>query len=244
SLLYDAKANVPSTIRDRLLDHYLEALRNHVTVDEDLFREHFKGFVLIRLMQAMGAFGYRGFFERKRRFLESVPFAAKNLKGLLESGLPLELPELEAVFGRIVGRWAGPGSDSVSPSSLTVGIQSFSFKKGPPETPGGHGGGSVFDCRGLPNPGRIPELAEFTGRDEPVANFLETTPEVQEFWESCRGIVDLHVRSFLDRDFSDLSVAFGCTGGQHRSVFMAEKMAEHLRAHFPNIQVRLNHREL
>lgn len=244
SLLYDAKANIPSATRARLLDHYLEALKGHASVDGDQFREHFKGFVLIRLMQALGAFGYRGFFERKRRFLESVPFAAKNLAGLLDSGLPLELTELEAVFGQIVGRWAGPESDSVTPSDLSVSVQSFSFKRGYPEAPGGHGGGSVFDCRGLPNPGRVPELAEFTGRDEPVADFLEKTPEVQEFWENVRGVVDIHVRAFLERDFSDLSVAFGCTGGQHRSVFMAEKMADHLRATFPNVQVRLNHREI
>jgi RNase adaptor protein for sRNA GlmZ degradation len=132
----------------------------------------------------------------------------------------------------------------MTPSPLSVTVRSFSFRKGYPEAPEGHGGGSVFDCRGLPNPGRTPELAPFTGKDEPVADFLEAAPEVQEFWENVRGVVEIHLRSFLERGFSDLSVAFGCTGGRHRSVFMAEKLDRHLRTHFPMVKVRLTHRDL
>lgn len=244
SLLYDAKANIPPEVRVRLLDHYLEALSDHAWIEKDLFHRGFKGFVLVRLMQAMGAFGYRGFFERKRRFLESVPFAAKNLKGLLASDLPIPLPELEAVFRRIVDRWGGDESGPGTPSGLTVSVGSFSFKRGYPEDSSGHGGGSVFDCRGLPNPGRVDGLKEMTGKDEPVVEFLEREGDVQEFWENARGIVDAHVHTFLNRGFSNLAVSFGCTGGQHRSVFMAAKMAEHLKSHFPTVEVLETHREL
>jgi aminoglycoside/choline kinase family phosphotransferase len=244
SLLYDAKANLPPSVREGLLDHYLGALSEVAPIEEESFRIHFKGFVLIRLMQAMGAFGYRGFFERKRRFLESVPFAAKNLGGLVESGLPTKLPELEGVFNRIVERWAREESGDQVPSRLTVSVQSFSFKRGYPEDSSGHGGGHVFDCRGLPNPGRLDEYVDLTGQDEPVIDFLERSPLVQEFWEAVKGIAEMHVESYLDRGFTDLAFSFGCTGGQHRSVFMARKLADHLRVRFPNVQSHLSHREL
>jgi len=244
SLLYDAKANIPQEVRGRLLEHYLDALTDHAWINRDRFRRGFTGFVLIRLMQAMGAFGYRGFFERKRRFLESVPYAAKNLDGLLGTDLPIPLPELEAVFGRIVKRWLGEDQGDGVPSNLTVSVGSFSFRKGYPEASSEHGGGTVFDCRGLPNPGRLPEFKELTGKDEPVIDFLERTPEVQEFWENVRGIVDAHIQSFLDRDFTDLTVSFGCTGGQHRSVFMAGKLGDYLAGRFPTVHVDVKHREI
>jgi len=195
-------------------------------------------------MQALGAFGYRGFFERKRRFLESVPFAAKNLEGLLAAGLPSSLPELESVYLRIVERWAGGDPNSGSPSDLAVSVSSFSFKRGYPEDPDGHGGGSVFDCRGLPNPGRLPEFAELTGQDEAVIDLLEGSPQVQEYWENVRGIVEMHIEDYLSRGCSDLSVSFGCTGGQHRSVFLAGKLDGHIRLRFPHVKVQLSHREL
>jgi hypothetical protein len=226
------------------LDHYIGALSEATSVDEESFRTYYKGFVLIRLMQAMGAFGYRGFFERKRRFLESVPFAAKNLGGLVESGLPVELPELEAVYNRIVERWAREAGEDRAPSRLTVSVQSFSFKKGYPEDSRGHGGGHVFDCRGLPNPGRLDEYVDLTGQDEPVMDFLERSPQVQEFWEAVKGIADMHIEAYLERGFSDLGFSFGCTGGQHRSVFMAGKLADHLRTRFPHVKLDLTHREL
>lgn len=244
SLLFDAKANLSPPTRDRLLDHYLLALAHHIPVDQALFRKHYVGFVLIRLMQALGAFGYRGFFERKRRFLESVPFAAGNLKGLLDAGLPLSLPEVEAVFQRIVRRWASSDGDSRTKSEMTVLVRSFSFRKGYPEDSEGHGGGFVFDCRGLPNPFHQPELKEMTGTETPVVDFLERSPHVQEFWENVRGMVDMQVEEYLSRDFNSLTVSFGCTGGRHRSVFMAEKLAEHLRLRFPHVELRLGHREL
>jgi RNase adaptor protein for sRNA GlmZ degradation len=213
-------------------------------VDRALFKNRYAGFVLVRLMQAMGAFGYRGFFERKRRFLESVPYAAQNLDSLLEAGLPISLPELERVFRKIADRWAGPGSAGEEKSALTVLVQSFSFKHGYPSDAEGHGGGFVFDCRALPNPHRAPVLRDLTGEDPPVVDFMELSPLVQEFWENVRGIVDLQVEDYVTRGFQSLTVSFGCTGGKHRSVFMARKLAAHIQTAFPHVEARLNHREL
>lgn len=241
SLLYDAKANIPPTLRDALLDHYLDALSDYAPVDRERFRELFTSFVLVRLMQAMGAYGYRGFFERKRRFLESVPHAARNLEGLLEAGLPVPVPELESVFRRIADRWAHPTSRTASRCDLVVLIQSFSFRDGYPADVEGHGGGFVFDCRALPNPHHVPELRDLTGADQPVADWLERSVEVQEFWENVREIVEAHVEKYVTRGFSSLTVSFGCTGGQHRSVFMAEKLAHHLRSRHPHVELRLRH---
>jgi len=244
SLLYDAKADLPRGLRDELLEHYLMALQEHVPVDQALFRHHFRGFVLVRLMQAMGAFGYRGFFERKRRFLESVPHAARNLEGVLEAGLPIPLPELESVFRRIVDRWAGAEAGEGGESALSVLVQSFSFRDGYPPDSEGHGGGFVFDCRGLPNPHHEPNLRELTGQAEAIVDFMERLAPVQEFWENVRGIVDLQVEEYGSRNFGSLTVSFGCTGGQHRSVFMAEKLAAHLREKLAGLGVRVSHRKL
>jgi aminoglycoside/choline kinase family phosphotransferase len=241
SLLYDAKANLPQHTRDSLLEHYLDALGEYTQVDRGQFKQQYVGFVLIRLMQAMGAFGYRGFFERKRRFLESVPYAARNLDGLLNAGLPIKLPELELVFRVIADRWAGSTSLGESQSDLTVLIQSFSFKNGYPTDMEGHGGGFVFDCRALPNPHERPELRDLTGEAVEVVDWLERSEQIQEFWENVRGIVDAHIDDYIGRAFSSLTVSFGCTGGQHRSVFMAGKLADYLCARYPHICGRLSH---
>jgi aminoglycoside/choline kinase family phosphotransferase len=241
SLLYDAKAAIPQALRAELLEAYLDALGTLVPVDRARFRQLYTGFVLVRLMQAMGAYGYRGFFERKRRFLESVPLAARNLDELMAAGLPLALPELERVFRSIVERWAAPATGAASQAGLGVLIRSFSYRDGYPSDTEGHGGGFVFDCRSLPNPQYVPELRDLTGEDEPVADYLERSREVQEFWSSVSDMVDAHVERFLERQFSSLTVAFGCTGGRHRSVFMAAKLAAHLRSRYPQVAVRVVH---
>ena len=241
SLLYDAKASIPPSVREALLDHYLDALTGYIDVDRALFRERFRSFVLVRLMQAMGAYGYRGFFERKRRFLESVPHAARNLEHLLDEGLHIALPELERVYRRIADRWARPRSEARPASGLVVTVQSFSYRDGYPPDMEGHGGGYVFDCRGLPNPHGVPALRELTGKAPEVADWLDRSPEVQDFWESVRGMVEPHVETYVGRGFSSLTVSFGCTGGQHRSVFMAEKLAGHLSARHPHVDVRVRH---
>jgi hypothetical protein len=212
-------------------------------VDAGRFLETYRGHVLIRIMQAMGAYGYRGFFERKPRFLESVPFAARNVAGLLESGLPVELPELESVFLRIVEAWADRPGPIAPLAGLTVHVTSFSYRQGLPADETGHGGGFVFDCRALPNPGRFPEYAGVDGRQAPVAAFLETLPETEAFWSHTHPLVDAHIESFQGRGFSDLSVAFGCTGGQHRSVYFAERLARHIRQRHPDVMVQLEHSE-
>jgi hypothetical protein len=243
SLLYDAKADIPEGVRARLLERYVEALTELAPEEGRHFHETYRGFVLIRIMQAMGAYGYRGFFERKVRFLESVPFAARNVEGLLEAGLPIELPELERVFERIVEAWADRGRSATSAPGLTIQVSSFSYRNGLPTDPAGHGGGFVFDCRSLPNPGRYPEYQGMTGRDAAVVEFLEAAPEVEAFWAHVVPLVEAHIDEFRRRQFCDLTVAFGCTGGQHRSVYFAERLARHLGTRHPDAAVRLEHAE-
>jgi aminoglycoside/choline kinase family phosphotransferase len=244
SLLYDAKANLPPAVRAALLEHYLDALGEHAAVDRAEFRRRFTGFVLVRLMQAMGAYGYRGFFERKRRFLESVPNAARNLDHLLAAGLPIALPELETVFRHIADRWGRPASETTPPTGLVVLIQSFSYRDGYPADVEGHGGGFVFDCRALPNPHHQPALRDLTGEADPVVTYLERQPAVQEFWETVSAMVEAQVEAYVARGFSSLTVSFGCTGGRHRSVFMAAKLARHLTQRYPHVGVRVRHGRL
>jgi aminoglycoside/choline kinase family phosphotransferase len=243
SLLYDAKADIPEDIRQRLLERYIDALSAHLPVDRDRFTLLFRGYVLIRIMQAMGAYGYRGFFERKPRFLESVPYAARNIGRLLDAGLPVALPEIEAVFARIVDAWASrPGPVAPLPG-LTVRVSSFSYRNGYPDDETGHGGGFVLDCRSLPNPGRHVEYADVSGLDAPVIAFLEASPEIETFWQRIVPLLDGHIRAFRERGFSDTAVAFGCTGGQHRSVYFAERLTRHIRERWSDVAVRLDHRE-
>lgn len=244
SLLYDAKAALPDEVREQLLAHYLDALERYVPVDREQFREFYRGYVLVRIMQAMGAYGYRGFFERKIRFLQSVPAAIANIEKILAAGdLPVDVPELRAVFERIC---SSPTLRQTTPRvrpGLTVHIGSFSFKHGYPEDTGGHGGGFVFDTRALHNPGRYVEYTELCGLHAPVIEFLESVTEVDEYWEHVRSLIDNQVETYLTRGFTSLSVHFGCTGGQHRSVYLAERLARHLRDKFPAANVDVSHRE-
>jgi aminoglycoside/choline kinase family phosphotransferase len=241
SLLYDAKADLPEEVRAHLLGRYLEALARHARVAATRFLETYRGYVLIRILQAMGAYGYRGFFERKPRFLESVPYAARNLASLIEAGVTADLPELEGVLRRIVEDWASRPSPTDPRRGLHVHVSSFSYRDGWPADETGHGGGFVFDCRSLANPGRLPQLSDLTGTDPPIVRFLENLPETEVFWRHARGLVDAHIANFRERNFSDLGAAFGCTGGQHRSVYFAERMARHVREHHPDVTVSLTH---
>ena len=225
------------------MDSYLASLEEHISFDRAQFLIQFRGFVLIRIMQALGAYGYRGFFEQKRHFLDSVPFAARNIRNILDVGMPTPLPELEKVLGTIVHRWADPTGTVRSPGRLNLLVQSFSYKKGYPSDQAGHGGGYVFDCRALPNPGRIPKFRELTGEDQPVIDYLEESTEVQEFWSHVQEIVDAHVANFHSRSFDSLTVSFGCTGGQHRSVYFAGKLGAHIRDRFPQVELCVTHRE-
>jgi aminoglycoside/choline kinase family phosphotransferase len=243
SLLYDAKAAIPETTREILLTNYLDALDRLLPIDRDAFRVHYRGYVIIRIMQAMGAYGYRGFYERKPRFLQSVPYAARNIERLLDDGLPMPLPELESVFKRIVDAWAdAPGNVEPLPG-LTVHLTSFSYREGYPDDHTGHGGGFVFDCRALPNPGRLAAFELRNGRDADVGDYLARAPETDRFWLGVVSLVDASVEEYRKRHFTDLAVSFGCTGGQHRSVYFAERLARHLREAFPDVGIRLVHRE-
>ncbi|HUF49752.1 MAG TPA: RNase adapter RapZ [Longimicrobiales bacterium] len=243
SLLYDAKAAVPEDVREHLLAHYLDHLAHYLEFDRNQFLELYRGYVLVRIMQAMGAYGYRGFFERKPRFLQSVPFAARNIRRLLEIGLPVHVPELETVFHRIVEDWSAKGDRHELRTGLTVRVHSFSFKRGYPDDDGGHGGGFIFDCRALPNPGRHVEYRNMCGRDAGVVEYIERCAEAHQYWSHVRSLADAQVEEYLRRGFTSLSIGFGCTGGQHRSVYFAERLAAHIRHEFPQVNVSLHHRE-
>jgi aminoglycoside/choline kinase family phosphotransferase len=243
SLLYDAKADLPDSLRDRLLAHYLDALSERLVVSRDEFETSYRGFVVVRILQALGAYGYRGFYERKPRFLRSVPYAARNLAAILDHGLPADLPELASVFERIIDRYTGESTRGGTGPGLTVYLYSFSYRRGYPEDVSGHGGGYVFDCRALPNPGRLAEYRGVTGLDPGVREYLEGKDETAGFWEHVRSLVMSQIETYIGRDFSALTVSFGCTGGQHRSVYFAERLRSHLAEAVPAVQVRLHHRE-
>jgi aminoglycoside/choline kinase family phosphotransferase len=244
SLLYDAKAALPERVRDELLDHYLDSLERYLPVDRPTFRENYRGYVLVRIMQAMGAYGYRGFFERKIRFLQSVPPAIDNIERILATGwVPVDVPELRAVFERICSSVTLRQRAPRPQPGLTVHIGSFSYKHGLPEDRGGHGGGFVFDLRALHNPGRYSEYTDLCGFDEPVSGFLESVPEVEEYWKHVAGLIDGQLETYLTRGFTSLSVYFGCTGGQHRSVYFAERLGRHIQQRFPDANIELSHRE-
>ncbi len=255
SLLYDAKAALPQSLRDALFERYLVALETLVEIDRTRFVAHYRGFVLLRILQALGAYGYRGIFQRKPLFLASVPYAIRNIRGLLAEGFPVQLPELQGLLERLgdldlraLGVPPTPASSSnqapdVASSRLTLEIRSFSYRRGYPEDDSGHGGGFVFDCRALHNPGRYEPYKGLCGTDGDVIAFLEKEEKVVSFWESVRSIVDDALESYLARGFDRLSVSFGCTGGQHRSVYFAERLASHVREKFPAVDLLLSHRE-
>jgi len=241
SLLYDGKADLPPDLRQQLLDEYLEQLARHVSLDRDSFMRHYYAYVYVRIMQALGAYGFRGFYERKSHFLQSVPFALKNIRWLLEHvELPIAVPSLLSTFRNLLS------SDKLhagsEPERLTVRVISFSFHRGMPQDNSGHGGGFVFDARGLPNPGREPRFKHATGKDPAVVEYLGKHESVHQFLANAEALVDASVNNYQRRGFKNLMVSFGCTGGQHRSVYLAEAMAEHLRQR-KDIDVLLQHRE-
>lgn len=234
SLLYSAKSDLPECIRKELLNHYISIHK------DDNFLIHFWGYALIRILQTLGAYGYRGLYERKSYFIESIPLALGNLKRLVEEHpLPIDLPELMQCIHSISRLPSNPSSDD----RLTVTITSFSYKQGLPEDGSGNGGGHIFDCRALPNPGRYPEYKAYTGKDAPVIDFLTKEPAVGLFLEHTNAIVRQSIDKYIERHFTHLSVAYGCTGGQHRSVYCAEQTALNLRKKYPNINIELIHRE-
>ena len=280
SFLWQAKANFPAALRQELISEYEDERRLIATARgngvQPFTQEQIGVFVLFRTLQVLGAYGFRGYFERKPHFLQSIPYALRNASELLElhPALRVAYPEISRVLqalgetvldrrrdtpeGSCVSDGAcgddGAAPDSIGinfrphlheaePVTLTVTVYSFSFKKGIPEDKSGNGGGYVFDCRSTHNPGRYDAYKHLTGRDKEVVDYLEQDGEILTFLESVYRLIDHHVERFVSRGFSHLQVAFGCTGGQHRSVYCADATARHLRERFPGIHVELIHRE-
>ena len=257
SLLYSAKSDLPEAIRLELLNHYLD-VRGLKGEERQRWLGHFWGYVLVRILQALGAYGYRGLFERKDYFIQSIPLALNNLRRLIENHpLPIDLPHLLKVVGSIssanyanlanfdTGKNNSPNSlnSSTVIPPLTVTVSSFSYKRGLPEDHSGNGGGFIFDCRALPNPGRYAEYKAYTGKDRPVIEFLQKEPAVDQFLNHVKAIVGQSVEKYMERNFTSLQVAFGCTGGQHRSVYCAEQMARYLSDTYTDCHVVIVHRE-
>jgi aminoglycoside/choline kinase family phosphotransferase len=243
SLLYDAKADLPPELRQELLDEYLNQLAQFIPLDRDEFLRYYYGFVYVRIMQALGAYGFRGFYERKPHFLQSVPYALKNLRWLLHNvKLPVALPTLLGAFNSMLGSEKLQRIAS-SADSLTVRIFSFSFHRGWPKDETGNGGGFVFDGRSLPNPGREERFKALTGKDGPVIDYLNQQESVHQFFAGALSLVDASVQEYQRRGFKNLMVSFGCTGGQHRSVYLAEQLAKRLRGR-NGVEVVVHHREL
>ena len=239
SFLWQAKANYPDSLRQELLHEYTDALRKYQPVDEAYFMAQLRHFVLFRTMQVLGAYGFRGYFEKKPHFIQSVPFAIENLRQLLREPYP-EYPYLSQVLTRLTE--LKQFTDELQKRRLVVKVTSFAYKKGIPEDPTGNGGGFVFDCRAVNNPGKYERYKPFTGLDEPVIRFLEEDGEITTFLKHVYALVDASVKRYMERGFTSLSVCFGCTGGQHRSVYSAQHLAEHLNQTF-GVQVNLTHRE-
>lgn len=250
SLLWQAKAELSDEWKTSLLEYYMECVESILqkSIDRTRFTSQYNGYVLIRLLQVLGAYGFRGIFERKAHFLESIPLALSNLRGFLEhGGIGVSLPEFDRILSLVV-------SDSIfnrfnhikanDQTPLEIRINSFSYKKTgyPIMKDSSNGGGFVFDCRGILNPGRIDEYKSQTGRDKGVKDYLEQKTEMPNFMNNVYNLVDISVSDYLKRGFNSLEVNFGCTGGQHRSVYAAEALTRHLRNKF-NVKVQLNHIE-
>lgn len=246
SFLFDSKANIPFNLRDEFLEHYLTSAGRIKKINRKNFLKYYDGFVLIRLLQMFGAYGFRGIFEGKTHFLQSIPFALKNLVWLLRRIKNIiKMPELFSVLERLIlsdelkqFSWQEPVNNK-----LTVRINSFSFKDRIPFDLSGNGGGFVFDCRAIPNPGKIDEFKHLTGKDKKVQDFLDSLPEAQKFLSDSFNIISQSVDNYIKRGWTNLMINFGCTGGQHRSVYCAEKLAEYLTSKF-DINIELTHKQL
>jgi hypothetical protein len=243
SLLYDGKADLPPGLRHQLLDDYLNSLAGFIDLKRDAFMEHYYAFVYVRILQALGAYGFRGFYERKAHFLQSVPYALKNLRWLADHvKLPIALPALLDALERMSS--SEKLKDHAAPApGLTVRIFSFSFHHSMPVDEAGNGGGFVFDARSLPNPGRQEQFRSLTGQDPAVIDYLDRQESVHQFLAHVVSLVDASVANYRQRGFSNLMVSFGCTGGQHRSVYLADRLAKQLRG-VNGVEVIVRHAEL
>ena len=241
SFVWQARAAYSDELKERMVESYLEGLTPYMAISRKVFDRRLKLFILFRLLQVLGAYGFRGWTEHKANFVTSIPAAIKSLKELVADGFD-GFSYLADTLRRltVLPRFAGA---AVNDGKLEVKVYSFSYKKGVPYDPTGNGGGYVFDCRSIHNPGRYEPYKKLTGRDEPVIRFLEDDGEIMAFLDHVYGVVDPHVDTYMSRGFTNLMVSFGCTGGQHRSVYCAEHLAHHLACRCPGIRIRLIHRE-
>ena len=239
SFIWQAKANYSLELKEELIDIYLESLKKHINIDENVFQSQLRHFVLFRTLQVLGAYGFRGYFEKKPHFLQSVPFAMDNLKHLLK--VPFEeYPYLSELLRTLsnMEQYAHTTEDK----KLEIRIFSFAYKKGIPNDNSGNGGGYVFDCRSINNPGKYDHYKHFTGMDQQVIDFLEDDGGVYKFLDNVYSLAEVHVKRYIERKFTNLMFCFGCTGGQHRSVYCAENLAKYLAKRF-NVKIILTHRE-
>ena len=252
SFLWQAKANFSDEVREKLIEEYIDEQtqiyqRQGRTFDRAAFVKTLPHYVLFRTLQVLGAYGYRGLFERKKHFVESIPYALRNLQRLFDrhADLQKKYPYIYEVCQRLLLLPLAVQPAQTVPQAkpaLTVTVCSFSFKRGIPADESGNGGGYVFDCRSTHNPGKYEQYKLLTGRDKPVIDFLEQDGEILVFLDNVYALVDHHVERFIERGFTHLQVCFGCTGGQHRSVYSAEATAHHLHDKY-GVRVHLIHRE-
>ena len=244
SLLWQAKANLPEEIRNALLEHYFDAVSEYTKPDRTAFTAHYYGFALLRSLQVLGAYGLRGWVEKKPHFLESIPFALQNIRWLLEHAeFPVPLPELKKTLGLSMQKPLSlePAIKAETDHPLTILVQSFSYLKGGvPKDESGHGGGFVFDCRGIENPGRQERYRLLNGRSPEVIEFLERESTMDAWLEHVFATVSKTVENHIKRRFDHLSISFGCTGGQHRSVYAADRMADFLEKKY-GVKIMLRH---
>lgn len=253
SFLWQASARYPQSLRIQLIEAYIDEVSQLLPqFDKEAFIQRLYLFVLFRMLQVLGAYGLRGYVERKKYFLDSIPLAIQNLREILSGNIALPYPYLNKVLLSMIelpqfamnvtthGSMSKSKYDGQGP--LVVRVFSFSYKKGIPEDNSGNGGGYVFDCRSTHNPGRYDQYKPLTGLDEPVIKFLEDDGEILTFLDSVYKLADAHVARYMERGFTNLMFSFGCTGGRHRSVYSAQHLAEHLHNKF-GIEVHICHRE-
>ena len=243
SFLWQARAGFSDDFRMRMLDYYADEFCRDSKSEKNEMLASLPDVALFRMLQVLGAYGFRGLVQRRSHFLLSIPSALRNLKYMIESGWLDPYPELKRVAGFLVEEKSFSVSEDRDDKKLRVRISSFSYKKGYPVDMSGNGGGFCFDCRAMHNPGRYKEYKSLTGCDRPVVEFLEMRGEVQSFLRNVWGMTDAAVERYISRGFSNLQINFGCTGGQHRSVYCAEATARHIREMFPEAKVILSHRE-
>ena len=247
SLLYQVKARIPEELRKELVEYYKQRLNEVPRCARNdngfvgCFDKYFPAFVLLRLLQVLGAYGFRGLIQKKLHFIQSIPYAIREIMKACDNwSLPFELPELQAIikqFDILLLKY-----ESIEPERLTITVNSFSYKNGGiPYDKSGNGGGFVFDCRALPNPGRYIEFKQKTGEDIEVQEFMNDKPDTHYFMQNVQLLVYQAIDNYLERGFKNLQVNFGCTGGQHRSVFFAQKIGELIHENYPMVRVEINH---